>query len=207
MSTQYIASPKKYVAPGHTLFRAEEEAEVAYLVRVGVIIVSQVSPNGREAITSVYFPGEIVGGFAALTGLPHTGTARAPRKSQVVVEPIHRAQLIEKVAQNRDLYQELLATQREKEKFKESMLLGLMANSCEQRMASTLLWLEQKNARCSEPSERFHLSRQELADLIGTTMETVIRLLSRFRKDGLIQETEGCVQMNLDGLAALADVA
>lgn len=199
--------PKKTLAPGQTLFSVDQDAEVAYLVREGVLIVSQTSPSGREAITSVFFPGEICGGFASLTGSVHTGTARAPRKSSTVVEPIHRSQLIELVAQDRKLYSDLLATQREKEKFKEGMLLGLMASTCEQRMASTLLWLEQKNAQSLEPSDSLHLSRQELADLIGTTMETVIRLLSRFRKEGLILETEGRVQMNIHGLAALAEAA
>jgi CRP-like cAMP-binding protein len=200
-------APKKTLAPGQTLFCVDEESEVAYLVREGVLIVSQTSNNGREAITSVYFPGEICGGFAALTGLPHTGTARAPRKASVVVEPIHRSQLLEKVAQDRALYSELLATQREKERFKEGMLLGLMASTCEQRMASALLWLAEKSASSSRPTEKFHLSRQELADLIGTTMETVIRLLSRFRKEGLLEETDGCFKMNLPALAERAQAA
>lgn len=199
--------PKKTLTPGQSLFLADEEAEVAYLVREGVVLVSQTSANGREVITSVFFPGEICGGFAALTGTTHTGTARAPRKSSSVVEPIHRSTLIEMVTQDPVVYNQLLATQREKEMFKESMLLGLMASTCEQRMASTLLWLQRKNAECAEPSSRFYLSRQELADMIGTTMETVIRLLSRFRKDGLIRESAGCVTINVDGLAALAETA
>lgn len=207
MAQAKTTSPKKTLAPGQTLFRIDEESEVAYLIKEGVLIVSQTSPNGREAITSVFFPGEICGGFAALTSSAHTGTARAPRKAGAVVEAIHRSQLIEMVSHDRKLYSDLLATQREKEKFKESMLLGLMASTCEQRMASTLLWLGRKNSESLEPSDRFHLSRQELADLIGTTMETVIRLLSRFRKDGLILESHGCVQMNLRGLAALAEAA
>lgn len=200
-----LTAPKKVVAPGQTLFNTDDDADVAYLVREGVVIVSQTSSNGREAITSVFFPGEICGGFAALTGLSHTGTARAPRKSKAVVQPIHRSQLMEMVTHDRNLYGELLATQREKEKFKEGMLLGLMAATCEQRMASTLLWLERKNAESLEPCEKFQLSRQELADMIGTTMETVIRLLSRFRKEGLIHETAGKVEVDVAGLAALAE--
>lgn len=207
MLTTKTNHPKKSLAPGQILFSADQEAEVAYLVRDGVVIVSQTSANGREAITSVFFPGEICGGFAALTGSAHSGTARAPRKSAAVVEPIHRSQLIEMVAQDRKLYNDLLATQREKEKFKEAMLLGLMASTCEQRMASTLLWLEQKNAQSLHPSDRLQLSRQELADLIGTTMETVIRLLSRFRKEGLILERDGRLEMNVVGLTAVAQAA
>lgn len=202
-----VSAPKKILAPGQTLFNADDEADVAYLVLEGVAIVSQTSSNGREAITSVFFPGEICGGFSALTGLAHTGTARAPRKTRVVVQPIHRSQLVEMVAQDRKLYSQLLATQQEKEKFKEGMLLGLMASTCEQRMASTLLWLEKKNAESLEPSEKLQLSRQELADMIGTTMETVIRLLSRFRKNGLFVEAKGRLQVDIPGLSALAEVA
>ena len=205
MSKAKASFPKKTLTPGQTLFRLDEEAEVAYLVKEGVLIVSQTSPSGREAITSVFFPGEICGGFASLTGSAHTGTARAPRKSSTVVEPIHRSKLLEMVAQDQDIYSDLLATQREKEKFKEGMLLGLMARTCEQRMASILLWLKQKNTRCPKPCHSLLLSRQELADLIGTSMETVIRLLSRFRKRGLIHEKAGQVEIDVHGLTALAE--
>jgi CRP/FNR family transcriptional regulator len=198
---------EKVLAPGQTLFSAEEPAEVAYLVREGVLIVSATSLNGREVITSIYFPGEICGGFAALTGSTHTGTARAPRKSSVVVEPIRSSQLLDAIGRDRDLYLKLLATQREKEIFKDKMLLGVVADTCEQRMASTLLWLARKNAECSEPSDRFLLSRQELADLIGTTMETVIRLLSRFRKQGMIAESKGSVSVNVAALQSIASAA
>lgn len=195
----------KIVEPGHVLYHDDDPADVAYLVREGVLVVSQISSSGREAITSIFFPGEICGGFATLTGLPHTGSARAPRKGQTLVEPIHRSELLDMVRHDTSLYTSLLTTQREKEKFKESMLLGMMTNSCEQRMASVLLWFEQKNF--GNPDPRLHLTRQELADLIGTTMETVIRLMSRFRRDGLIEESDGTVQLNAPKLAHLAIAA
>lgn len=198
------SSMRRTLAPGQTLFVADEPAEVAYMVCEGVLIVSATALNGREVITSVYFPGEICGGFAVLTGSTHSGTARAPSKSSVELEPIHSSQLLARVSSDRTLYQSLLATQREKELFKDRMLLGVVADTCEQRMASTLLWLGRKNAASSQPSDRFYLSRQELADLIGSTMETVIRLLSRFRKQGLICEAKGRVQINEAELENLA---
>lgn len=207
MSKNTVSHTLKTLDPGQILFNDEDDAELAYLVREGVLVVSQLSSSGREAITSVYFPGEICGGFAALTGLAHTGTARAPRKSKTIVQPIRRAQLLELISKDRQIYSDLISTQREKEKFKETMLLGLMASTCEQRMASVLLWLKRKNESCLDPNDRLHLSRQELADLIGTTMETVIRLLSRFRKKGLFIENDGTIKINTDGLVALAEAA
>lgn len=52
----------------------------------------------------------------------------------------------------------------------------------------------------------FHLTRQSLADMTGTTVETTIRVLSRWTKDGVLTDAEGhLVLEDLEGLRALAE--
>lgn len=191
-------------APGERLFSLDEMAEVAYLVVEGIVLVSQFSHQGREVITSVYFPGEVCGGFAVLTESSYGGTARAPKKSVAVVKVIRRLELMEMVRSSPSFYDRLIATQREKERFKDQMLLGVIADTCEQRIASSLLWLGRKTAESWRPLQPFPLSRQELADLVGSTPETVIRILSSFRKRGMVCESEGCLEINISALLALA---
>ena len=189
---------------GETLFDVDEEADTAYVVNEGVLVVCHSSPNGREVITSVYFPGEVCAGLSVLTQAEYMGTARAPRKSKTVVTPVSRPELVQLVAQNAEMYRTLLMTQREKQRFKDRMFLGFVADTCQQRAASALLWLHDHARPEGKGQVKLHLCRQELADLIGSAVETVVRVLSGFRKKGLITEQKGLIKMDLAALNALA---
>ena len=198
---------RKQVKKGETLFRMDDPAETAYLVREGVLIVCCSAPNGREVITSVYFPGEICAGISVLTGSEYMGTARAPKKSSTVVTPISRQEMLELMSSDSELYRDLILTQREKQKFKDRMLLGMVAESCQQRAAAALLWLYEKGAVDASSVSKSYLCRQELADLIGSTVETVIRVLSRFRKKGFIVEKNGTIKLDVLNLSEVAAAA
>lgn len=201
MTEQFdFLSTYKTVGKGEILFEVDSPARIAYLVREGVVVVGCSSPNGREAITSVYFPGEVCAGLSVLTGSEYMATARAPKKSDTVVTPITRPELLKMLAEQSDVYQRLLLTQRNKQRFKDRMLLGMVAESCSQRTAAALLWLHEHSGEES----RSYLCRQELANLVGSTVETVIRVLSQFRAKGLICERAGCIQLDVGRLTALA---
>lgn len=199
---------RKTLKRGQTLFQVDESADTAYLVREGVLVVGCSSPNGREVITSVYFPGEIIAGLSVLTGSVYMGTARAPRKGSTVVTPISRSELTELLSQDCDLYRRLILTNRDKQRFKDRMLLGMVAESCEQRAAAALLWLHGKGGTVDSVSGTpVYLCRQELADLIGSTVETIIRVLSRFRKKGLVRESNGKIKLDVPSLTLVACAA
>jgi CRP-like cAMP-binding protein len=121
-----------------------------------------------------------------------------------VVNVIRRLELMDMVRLTPSFYGKQIATQREKERFKDQMLLGVIADTCEQRVASSLLWLGRKTAESLRPSQPFTLCRQELADLVVTTVETVIRVLSSFRRRGIVRESKGRLEINISALLALA---
>ena len=195
---------RKALRKGEVLFELDQLAETAYLVREGVLVVGCSSPNGREVITSVYFPGEVCAGLSVITGSEYLGTARAPKKNTTVVTPLSRQELMALMADNAELYKSLLLTQRDKQRFKDKMLLGMVAESCQQRTASALLWLHKQATNEEGLTSRSYLCRQEMADLIGSTVETVIRVLSQFRKKGLIQEFKDSIKLDVPKLTALA---
>lgn len=200
-----LLNRQKVLKRGQTLFEVDSLAETAYLVREGVLVVGCSSPNGREVITSVYFPGEIIAGLSVLTSSNYLGTARAPRKAPTIVTPIGRQELAELLTHDSDLYRSLLLTSRDKQKFKDRMLLGMVADSCEQRAAMALLWLHGQGGHAPGSEGPVYLCRQELADLIGSTVETVIRVLSRFRKNGLLRENKGSIKLDVASLMSLAN--
>jgi CRP-like cAMP-binding protein len=191
------------LAGGETLFDADEQASSAFLVRDGVLLVVRSSPCGKEVITSVYFPGEICAGLCVLTGSSYSETVRAPRKGRTVVTPLSRGDLADLLAEDPDLYKTLLVAQQQKQRYRDRMLLGRVSESCRQRTASALLWIHQQTPS-EGPVSRAYLCRQELADLIGSTAETVIRILSKFRKKGLVQEFKDRIRIDVPKLEQLA---
>lgn len=195
------------LANGQTLFRADEAATTAFLVREGVLIVTCASGDGREVITSIYFPGEICAGLSVLTQSEYMGTGRAPKMSETVVTPISRTELTHLATEEPTLYRNLILTQREKQRFKDRLLLGRVGESCRQRTAGVLLWLHQRGVTQETRAVKTYLCREELADLIGSTTETVIRVLSKFKKEGLIEENSGLLKVDVPALKELAFVS
>lgn len=204
LETKLATKPKRCVRKGEVLFEGDLPAETAYYVREGVLVVGRSAPNGREVITSVYFPGEVCAGLTVLTHSDYMGTARAPKKCQTVVTPLSRRDLVELIEREPDFYRSLMLTNRDKQVFKDRMLLGMVADSCQQRAAAALLWLHDRAQRQEGNQAPVYLCRQELADLIGSTVETVIRVLSSFRRRGLIEESRETIRLDVGGLKALA---
>lgn len=191
------------VSSGQRLFDADEAATTAFLVREGVLIVTASSPDGREVITSIYFPGEICAGLSVLTQSEYMGTGRAPKMSETVVTPISRTELTALATAAPELYRELILTNREKQRFKDRLLLGRVGETCRQRTAGVLLWLHQRGVTEERRAVRTYLCREELADLIGSTTETVIRVLSKFKKEGILEEKHGLMKVDVSALQSL----
>lgn len=193
----------KDLGPDEMLFFEGESATTAYLVREGVLKVSRSSSNGREVITALYFPGEIVAGMSVLEGLEYMGTCGTPRQVGAKLTPISRSELLSASQKDSELLLQIMRTSREKQMFKDKMLLGLAAARCAQRAALALLWLAQHQVMRGNAMPML-LCRQEFADLIGATVETTIRTLSKFRRQGLVSEEEGLIHLNMPEISRLA---
>jgi len=87
---------------------------------------------------------------------------------------------------------------------------SLAVDPVEARLAATLLRLAEREGTRGKEGEGvtlpFHLTRQSLADMTGTTVETTIRILSRWLRDGLLADDGGrLVLADRPGLSALAE--
>jgi CRP/FNR family transcriptional regulator, nitrogen oxide reductase regulator len=172
---------------GQAVARQGETAGVFSLVETGLLKLSQVTPDGRELIVRFVGPGEPFGGVAALDGVAYPVTALAaaptrlwqwPRDTLVrllEVAPLVRQNLTREMAEHMT---DALTRVRE-----------LATERVGQRLAHTLLRLMRQ---CGEPTPHgvliaHPLTRQELAELTGTTLYTVSRTLSRWQSDGVIE--------------------
>jgi CRP/FNR family transcriptional regulator, nitrogen oxide reductase regulator len=174
-------------AAGRAFFREGEPARVFYVLRRGRAKFTQISPEGHEVILRIIVPGEPFGGVAALADnavYPVTARAVEPAEAYVWDGPkmLGLMRRFPEVAINAarmiaDRFHELQRQHRE-----------LMTERVERRIARAILRLVQGAGRRVEGGVEidFPLSRQELAQMTGTTLFTVSRTLRAWEQDGMI---------------------
>lgn len=172
---------------GRTFFRQGEPARLFFVVASGRVKFTQVSAEGHEVILRVIGPGEPFGGVAAFVeGSTYPVTARAVEPAEAhawdgarILALMHRFPVIAVNAARTiaDRFHELQRQHRE-----------LMTERVERRIAHALLRLAQHAGRRVEGGVEidFPLSRQDLAQMTGTTLFTVSRTLSAWEAQGLI---------------------
>ena len=173
---------------GATIFNEGDPAERIHFLFLGKVKIVKAAPN-RELILEILGPGEPVGAVAVFERRTFPATAVAMEPSGILSIPESRFfALLEK---RPEITRRLLA----------GLTLRLMSlnrrmtdltGSVEYRTARLFATLAERMGRTETGREVFvplPLSRQEIADLIGTTIETAIRVMSRWQKEGII-ETE-----------------
>ncbi len=167
-----------------TIFSEGEPAERIHFLFVGKVKIVKAGP-GRDLILEILGPGEPVGAVAAFEGRPFPATAVTLEPSGILSIP-ERAffALLDK---RPEITRRLLA----------GLTMRLM--NVNRHMADLLGSVEYRAARLFQALAArmgqkraeglfipLPLSRQEIADLLGTTIETAIRVMSRWQKDGLV---------------------
>lgn len=169
---------------GETIFREGDPADRIHFVVLGRVKIVKAA-RGRDVIVEILGPGEPVGAVAVFERRPFPAGA-------VTLEPTSILSIPER---------EFFALLENRPQMMRHLLAGLtyrlilvnkrladMTGSAEHRAARLMLTLadrvgEKRDGGVFIP---LSLSRQEIADLIGTTLETAIRLMSRWQKDGVV---------------------
>lgn len=178
------------------IFYQGDACDRVWLLRQGRVKIVYHEVDGREVILEMISPGEVFGG--AVLFLPqHPATAKAMEDSETI-------------SFSSDSYSQFLFTYPQIT-LKIIRLLGARLHSMmglqilagervERRMAHIILKLANRVGR-TEPDGiliTIPLSRQDLADMAGTTLETAIRTMSRFRSQGIIETRRGGYLMITD---------
>lgn len=185
------------------LFREGDRATHVYLVEAGHVCIYRMMPDGRRQVIDFALPGDLVGLGSINT---HAANAQATVKTRVRCVPLMvlHEEARREPALGLKLYEavsrELLAAR--------ELLFTVSQCTAAERLASFLLALSRRNERRGEEPNEIVLpmTRNDIADFLGLTIETVSRTFTRFRSEGLI-EIEQCVLVTIKNLQALSDIA
>lgn len=183
-------------AAGEEIYGQEEDADLIYLLVKGSIRTSHLLPDGRRQVGAFYYPGDV---FGIEAGAAHRFSAEALTVCEVMV--VKRSG---SAAYEPGWMENLLcaATSMELARAQMHMLLLGRATACE-RVARFLLDLAD---RFRGDLVTLPMSRQDMADYLGLTIETVSRMLGRLQADGVV-ELAGCRQFRVRHRSSLARLA
>jgi CRP/FNR family transcriptional regulator, nitrogen fixation regulation protein len=182
-----VVSAAMRFARNTEIFGEDEEAEYLYKVVSGAVRTYRMLDDGRRQVVAFYLPGDIFGVEAANV---HHCSAEAIAESHVLV--VKRANVMARAERERDLSHQLwMLTVRELQRVQQHSLVFI--KSAEERVAGFLLEMA---GRCSENGAiELPMSRQDIADYLGLTIETVSRTFTQFVQSGAISlETSRRIQ-------------
>jgi CRP/FNR family transcriptional regulator len=170
---------------GDHLYRTGDPFRSIYAVRSGSLKTYLVDEHGVEQITAFYLPGEVLG-FDGIGTHAHLGTVVALETSSVCEIPFERLEELSlQISTLQHHMFQLMSRQIESD---HQMMLTLAKKNAESRIATLLLSLSRRYARRNLSPNAMHLpmSRMDIGNFLGLTIETVSRTLSRLHKDGII---------------------
>ncbi len=175
-----IVQRSKPLGKGDHLYRGGNPFSSIYAVRSGSFKSYTLSTDGTEQVNGFYLPGEIIG-MDGISSLNHGSSAIALERSSVCEIPFHR---LEELSRHLPSLQHHFFQIMGKEIAKDQKMLTLLScNSAEERVASLLLSFSARNDRrhLSPTKLRLTMTRAEIGNYLGITVETVSRILTRLQ--------------------------
>jgi len=188
-----------------TIFSEGEPPEWFYLVLAGKVKITKLSHEGKEIILEVISPTDIFGGVAVIKGFPYPANAVAMEDSQVL--KISRKNLMRLVDRFPNLMYCMAMQMGDRMKSSHDSLKNIALERVEARIAALLLKLAGKVGIDTKQGTMIdmRLTKQDVADMVGTTVETSIRTFSKFKKQELLTEIDGKIVIkDKESLAAFS---
>lgn len=162
-----------------------------YFIEKGKVKTFKTNADGKEFTVGLHKEGDFLGYVAMLEGTVYKETAEAIDETEIAIIPIEEfSGLIES---NKEVMQKFIRLLAKDVAEKEEQLLGLAYNSLRKRVADALMTLQHKYRKTAGEKFSIQISREDLANIAGTATESLIRTLSDFKSEKLIEIQAGSI--------------
>lgn len=189
---------------GDVIFSEGDAPDFLVTIASGRVKVLKTIPSGKELILEIFGPGDPVGAVVAYEGRPYPASAVALERSACIL--VRRSEFFALLEGHPSFVRGFLTGMAQRIVELTRRIPEVAGGRVDTRFAHLFLKLADRMGR-PDPRGRFvplPLSRQELADLAGTTIETCIRLMSRWGKEGIvITERDGFLVQDAAALERL----
>lgn len=172
------------IKKGQVLFEEGEHINGVFCIRDGVCKVSKMSANGKDQIIKLVKKGDLIGERSLITN--ETSNLKAVAVNDMEVCFIPKEEIIRDLKENSNFNMSVLNDLAIALKQSDNVVVDMAQKTVKQRLAETLLHLNKTFDKKENGALDIQLSREDIANIIGTATESAIRLLSGFKKEKLI---------------------
>lgn len=174
------------------IFSEGDSSDWFYILVSGKVKLTKISSEGKEIIVELISPTDFFGGLAVLKGFPYPANAIAMEDSEII--KISKPDMLRILDLFPSIMYEITSNLSMRVKEFHETLRNVALEKVESRIASLLVKLANKLGKEMDDGSimiDMKLTKQDIAEMVGTTVETSIRTLSRFKKLGLLKERNG----------------
>lgn len=179
-----------YYKKRHVIYSEGNHPNRLFYVQKGKVKLFKTNDDGKDLTIGLYGEGDYFGYMALLENSVYRENAEALEDSEIAMIP--REEFDALIKENQVVMKKFLQILAGNITEKEDQLLGLAYNSLRKRVADALIMLRDKFSN-GEPSFSIHISREDLANIAGTATESLIRTLSDFKAEKMIDIKDGSI--------------
>lgn len=174
----------KQIKKGEPLFEEGDKLNGVYCVRDGVSKLSKLSPNGKDQIVKLATKGEVMGQRSIIAEESSNLSAIAVSDMEVCFIP--KDSIANTLHKNPNFTMEVLRHMAHDLKEADDVIVNMSQKTVKQRIAEAFLYLKNNFGEDEEGFLKLTLSREDIANVVGTATESAIRIISEFKKKELI---------------------
>ena len=189
----------RIIKKGETIFEEGETLNGVYCVKDGICKLSKLSANGKDQIVKLVVKGDLLGQRSIIGEEAVNLSAVALNDMEVCFIP--KSEIMGSLKSNSDFSMDVLKQMAHDLKESDNIIVNMAQKSVKQRLAEALLYIHKNFGVNEEGILNIVLSREDYASVVGTATESAIRVLSQFKKEGLISTSGKQIKLeDLEGL-------
>ena len=189
----------RFIKKGEVIFDEGESLNGLFCVKDGVCKLTKLSANGKDQIIKLVEKGQILGQRSLISN--DRTNLRATALNDMELCFIPKAEIIDDLKKNNNFTMDMLKNMADDLKEADDVIVNMAQKSVRQRLAEALLHINENFGTNPDGTLSVLLSREDFASIVGTATESAIRVLSQFKKEGLISTVGKYIKIeDLEGL-------
>lgn len=172
------------IKKGTILFEEGDAINGVYCVKDGICKLSKLSENGKDQIVKMVIKGQLIGQRSLVTDESSNLQATALNDMEVCFIP--KSEIVGDLQTNPKFSYDMLKDMARDLKEADDVIVNMAQKSVRQRLAETLIYIHDSFGVNPDGTLSVLLSREDFANIVGTATESAIRVLSQFKKEGMI---------------------
>ena len=174
----------KIIKKGEVIFEEGESLKGIFCIRDGVCKLTKLSANGKDQVVKLVEKGQILGQRSLISD--ERTNLRATALNDMELCFIPKSEIINDLQKNNNFTMDILKHMADDLREADNIIVNMAQKSVRQRLAEALLNIEENFGTNPDGTLSVLLSREDYASIVGTATESAIRVLSQFKKEGLI---------------------